>query len=127
MPFPPLRTADGARAPALLALRLFQAAAVSCLVAMGFAAAFLVPQGVAAQRASVEAPTAFDATVQDAIAAFECSTDGLGPDVIPSSALIRTGSGTLKHVTFDRGWAVHTSSSSPAVLIAVCASEALQR
>lgn len=127
MPVNFARTAERAHAPAALTLRLLQTAAVSCVVAMGFAAAFLVPQGVSAESANGAAPTAFDVTVQDAISEFECSTDGLAPGEIPSSALIRNGAGALKHVTFDRGWAAYTSSSSPAVLIAVCASEPPQR
>ncbi len=48
----------------------------------------------------------------------ECSATGLGPDVIPGSALVERGS-HIEHVSFDDGWAVHTGEQS-GTLLAVC-------
>jgi hypothetical protein len=49
---------------------------------------------------------------------FKCSETGFGPDVIPNSALINLD-GRVKHVSFDRGWAVFTGDA-PGTLMAVC-------
>lgn len=48
-----------------------------------------------------------------------CSTTGLGPDVVPGSALVAHGN-RVDHVTFDAGWAVFTGDAAGS-LVAVCA------
>lgn len=48
----------------------------------------------------------------------QCSPTGLGPDVIPGSALVRRGD-RVRHVTFDDGWATYTGAA-PGTLLAVC-------
>ncbi|MBI2245825.1 MAG: hypothetical protein HYU55_18400 [Nocardioides sp.] len=57
---------------------------------------------------------------REAIDRHHCSTRGFGTETIPSSALIRTGSGDLLLVSFDRGWEIHQDSDSAAELVAVC-------
>jgi hypothetical protein len=47
-----------------------------------------------------------------------CSPTGLGPDVVPGSALVAHG-GRLAHVSFDAGWAVFTGDAAGS-LVAVC-------
>jgi hypothetical protein len=47
-----------------------------------------------------------------------CSSTGLGPDVIPGSALVAHG-GRVEHVSFDAGWAVFTGAAEGS-LVAVC-------
>jgi len=49
---------------------------------------------------------------------FQCSSTGFGPDVVPRSALIDLD-GRVRHVSFDRGWAVFTGDA-PGTLMAVC-------
>jgi hypothetical protein len=49
---------------------------------------------------------------------FQCSENGFGADVIPNSALIHLDD-KVKHVSFDRGWAVFTGDA-PGTLMAVC-------
>lgn len=48
-----------------------------------------------------------------------CSTTGFEPDVIPSTAVIRDGSGRTRVVSFDHGWAVF-NNERPGELVAVC-------
>lgn len=57
---------------------------------------------------------------REAIDRHHCSTRGFGDETIPSSALIRTGTGDLLLVSFDRGWQVHQDEESAAELVAVC-------
>ncbi len=114
-------------APARLLLGVTQVAAVSCLLSLGFLTATPVPDHGTTPTMSADAPLAPEVEVEDAMARFQCFSNGLIGDVIPSSALIRTSTGKIKHVTFDRGWAVHTQSENPANLIAVCASEPTSR
>ena len=49
---------------------------------------------------------------------FQCSETGFAADVIPHSALIHLD-GRVRHVSFDRGWAVFTGDA-PGTLMAVC-------
>ena len=114
-------------APALLLLRVTQVAGVSCLLSLGFLTAVPVPDHESTPPMSVDAPLAYEVEVEDAMTRYQCFAHGLTAEEIPSSALIRTNSGKINHVTFDRGWAVHTRSKNPATLIAVCASEPSRR
>lgn len=57
--------------------------------------------------------------VQRAISDHRCSTRGFAPGVQPTSALVRTGHGRLRVVSFDRGWEVFTGRR-PGLLVAVC-------
>ena len=47
-----------------------------------------------------------------------CSSTGLGPDVVPGSALV-AHDGRLEDVSFDAGWAVFTGDAEGS-LVAVC-------
>jgi len=51
---------------------------------------------------------------------YDCSTEGFGVDASPQSALVQGQAGKVRAVTFDEGWAVHTSSRDDGVLVAVC-------
>ncbi|MDI6910491.1 hypothetical protein [Nocardioides sp.] len=57
---------------------------------------------------------------REAIDRHHCSPSGFGDGTIPASALIRTGTGDLLLVSFDRGWQVHQDEESAAELVAVC-------
>ncbi|WP_372728992.1 hypothetical protein [Nocardioides sp.] len=57
--------------------------------------------------------------VRRAIRKHGCSTTGLDPALVPATALVRTADGRLRHVSFERGWAVYTGAR-PGTLIAVC-------
>ena len=48
-----------------------------------------------------------------------CSYTGFGPDVIPATALLRTGTDVVRVVSFARGWAAY-QGKAPGTLIAVC-------
>ena len=52
------------------------------------------------------------------LAKHDCSTTGFEEET-PASAVIRTGAGRLRHVSFDEGWAVYTRHGA-AQLVAVC-------
>lgn len=52
------------------------------------------------------------------LAEHDCSMTGF-ENGTPASALIRTATGRLRHVTFDAGWAVYTRHGA-AQLVAVC-------
>lgn len=51
---------------------------------------------------------------------FDCSTTGFGPDSDPQSALVRNRHGRVRVVSFDQGWAIHTSRKAEATLVAFC-------
>ncbi|MCM3516780.1 hypothetical protein [Nocardioides sp. P86] len=53
------------------------------------------------------------------MARHRCSTQGLGPDVIPAQALLRGRDGVVRVTGFDRGWAAWTGEA-PGELVAVC-------
>lgn len=48
----------------------------------------------------------------------DCSPDGFGPDVIPTSALVQVR-GQVRAVSFDEGWAIHLGERRGR-LLAVC-------
>ena len=51
---------------------------------------------------------------------YDCSTHGLGT-VVPAHAIVRrTGSGGVRLVTFDRGWAAYEGRLPGLELVAVC-------
>lgn len=104
-------------------LRIMQIAAVSCLIGLGVGATLVAPRVPASSALPPPVTTAISSEVQQALVAHECSTSGLPSGQVPGSALIRAANGTIKHVSFDRGWAVLESPSSAEKLVAVCRSE----
>lgn len=52
----------------------------------------------------------------------ECSVSGFD-DATPTSAIVRTAAGRLRHVSFDEGWEVYARHGQ-AQLVAVCLAEA---
>ena len=50
---------------------------------------------------------------------FACSTRGYADSAVPRSAIVRRPDGTLRVVSFDEGWRLHTEGG-PARLVAVC-------
>ena len=48
-----------------------------------------------------------------------CSYTGFGAGVIPARAILRTGTDTVRVVSFARGWAAY-EGRRPGVLVAVC-------
>ena len=50
---------------------------------------------------------------------FDCSTVGYDDGSTPQSAIVRGGNGRVRVVTFEQGWAVHTSAGR-GELVAVC-------
>lgn len=86
-----------------------------CLaLAFGFGASFTD----GADQSSAPHTDVADSRVTRLMDRFECSPSGFGPDVIPNSALIHRA-GIVRHVSFDRGWAVFTGKE-PGTLMAVC-------
>jgi hypothetical protein len=61
----------------------------------------------------------FTRQVHAAMKQHHCSTTGFGANSLPPTALIRTGHGRLRVVTFVEGWAVF-SGERPGTLVAVC-------
>ena len=51
---------------------------------------------------------------------YDCSTNGFGPEAAPQSALVRTQRGKPRVVSFDEGWAIHTSGRDDVTLVAFC-------
>ena len=64
------------------------------------------------------APVGADRSVDRAIERHQCSTTGFANEATPQSALVRID-GRLRHVPFDRGWAVFTGDRAGA-LVALC-------
>jgi hypothetical protein len=75
------------------------------------------------QRVQVDG---FTSKVHAAMERHHCSTTGFGAHSVPTTALIRTGNGRLRVVTFVKGWAVH-SGERPGTLVAVCLDDAAGR
>ncbi|WP_139979305.1 hypothetical protein [Nocardioides litoris] len=71
-----------------------------------------------AEAGPTPADRAEDARVAALMERHGCSTDGLGPDVIPGSALVERGD-RVQQVGFDDGWAVFTGDADGR-LVAVC-------
>ncbi|MCW2843400.1 MAG: hypothetical protein JWN22_1316 [Nocardioides sp.] len=61
----------------------------------------------------------FTRQVHAAMKQHHCSTTGFGANSLPPTALIRTGHGRLRVVTFVEGWEVY-SGERPGTLVAVC-------
>jgi len=100
----------------LLGLSLTKSALIglSLALALGLGAAMTDR----ADQSAAPSTEVSDSRVSRLMDRFECSQTGFGSDVIPNSALINLG-GHVKHVSFDRGWAVFTGDE-PGSLMAVC-------
>ena len=57
--------------------------------------------------------------VQRMLDAHDCSVTGFPEDVVPGSAVVRSATGRLHHVSFETGWRVYTRHGA-AQLVAVC-------
>ena len=51
---------------------------------------------------------------------YDCSTSGFDPDAEPQSALVRNRQGKVRVISFDEGWAIHTSRREGVTLVAFC-------
>jgi len=91
------------------------AAALTLLVGLGALSVISAPQPPA-ERLGLSVQ---DEATSRLLARHQCSTTGFDPDVIPSTAVIRDGSGRTRVVSFDHGWAVF-NRERPGVLVAVC-------
>ncbi len=65
-----------------------------------------------------DAGAAVHPRVERLIERHDCSATGFGPDVTPRSALVRRD-GRIRHVTFERGWAVYTGVTH-GTFVALC-------
>lgn len=113
------RTPSPALRAAVATVKVGVAAAIA-MVAVGPAVA--ATQDVVAERAEAQGPTASDlaaqAHLERLMTRHHCSTDGLGPDVIPGSALVERDD-RVQRVSFDEGWAIFQGDARGA-LLAVC-------
>ncbi|MCB0896110.1 MAG: hypothetical protein H6529_02845 [Nocardioides sp.] len=57
--------------------------------------------------------------LQQVLDAHDCSPTGFGDRSVPRSAVVRTATGRLRHVSFDAGWRVYHRHGA-AQLVAVC-------
>ena len=89
------------------------------LVVMGSAGVADSPDRGAAERLaqSAEPVPSREASLMKR---FECSTTGFGPEGDPRSALVRGQGGTPRVLSFDEGWAIHTSGHDDLTLVAFC-------
>lgn len=91
------------------------AAALTMLVGLGAVSVLAAPQPPAEQLGlSVQ-----DEATSRLLERNNCSTSGFGPDVIPTTAVIRDRAGATRVVSFDHGWAVF-NNERPGELVAVC-------
>ena len=109
-----------ARPPRALRLVLAGARAVALGAVLGLLVVGGVtraqPHGHVETRVAADRP---DPVLARLMSAQDCSTRGLGPGTIPGSALVRTGAGEVRVVSFERGWAVN-EGNRPGTLVAVC-------
>ncbi|MBZ5735801.1 hypothetical protein K8Z61_15005 [Nocardioides sp. TRM66260-LWL] len=97
-------------------------------VLVGAIGVVLLTAWLGAPHAASGSPERTAAAAQDAVQAARvdrlmtrerCSPTGFGPSVIPARALLRTGDGVVRVVSFDRGWAAY-EGRAPGTLVAVC-------
>jgi hypothetical protein len=89
------------------------------LLVMGSAGVADAPdRGAPTRSAPVSEPVATPES--RLIKRYDCSTDGFGPDAQPRSALVRDQRGKVRVVSFDQGWAIHTSGRDDVTLVAFC-------
>lgn len=108
-----------ARHPARLALTVVKGASLGTLLSL------VVVGGLRTDTPSPDAsalsapPDAYSRVVQRAVAEHGCTSEDVGDRSIPASALIRTSRGTIRQVSFEKGWDVY-NGRLPGTLIAVC-------
>ena len=105
-----------------------KAALLTSIVVAGWTDAATTPGGAVAplvERHARDAVLAGDPAarpgrrVERALDVHRCSVTGFADGRTPRSALVRSPTGRLRHVSFDTGWRVYTAHG-PATLVAVC-------
>ena len=92
--------------------------AALALRATALVLAVLIGMGAYAGGDPAEQTQRLPAAVQRAVDRHHCSTTGF-EKAIPVSALVRTGAGRLRLVSFDDGWRLYTRHGHT-TLVAVC-------
>ncbi len=107
---------------ARLALALTKAGLVAAMVVAGLSAPPAAPTGHGFADFPVRDASDSPSRASRLLERHQCSAAGFA-DATPLSAVVRSASGKLRHVSFDDGWAVYTRHGQ-ARLVAVCLDEA---
>ena len=105
---------------ARVTLSVVKLALIGSIVAVGWGASV---DATAPTDYSGHAVTAQTGHLEHVLAAHRCSPTGFDDGTVPHSAVVRSASGHLRHVSFDAGWRVYHRHGA-AELVAVCRDEA---
>ena len=103
----------------ILTLDTIRTAALGVLLSATLGLGLAVPLDVRAPAHETSAQDVQGPDILSLMREHRCSATGFDPDRTPASALIRTGDGRIRLVSYSRGWAVYTGDR-PGTLVAIC-------